>query len=297
MKEIIIEEINYKSFGKCLRIANDAVELLVTIDKGPRVIRYGFINRENHFCEDIPTSRKVMGDTWHLMGGHRLWHSPENNPRTYMPDNKPVKWHKREDSIVFEMETEPWTQIKKEMEIVLKEGSKVEVMHRLTNKGAWPIELSAWAITVMAPGGVGIIPQGTRETGLLPNRVIALWPYSKMNDERVTWGNKYITIRQDKNKKEPFKLGISNEEGFAAYFNYNSMFIKSYKHILGENYPDFGVSYETYTDEYMLEMETLSPLKKLFSEETITHIENWILIDNVNYHNEEEIEKVFNDFV
>ncbi|GAA0731044.1 hypothetical protein GCM10008905_33030 [Clostridium malenominatum] len=298
MKGIVTEEIYYKSFGKCVKITNNVVELYVTIEKGPRIIRYGFINRENHFCENIPTSMEVMGETWHLMGGHRLWHSPESSPRTYIPDNNPVKWHIKENSIVFQMNIEPWTQIKKEIEITLEEGSKVEVIHRLTNKGAWPVELSAWAITVMAPGGIGVIPQGKRETNLLPNRVVALWPYSKMNDDRVTWGDKYITIRQDKSKKEPFKMGISNEEGFAAYFNHNSLFIKSYNHVLGESYPDLGVSYETYTNEYMLEMETLSPLKKLSTDETITHIENWVLIDNVSFPREEEkMEKLLMVFV
>lgn len=298
MKGIVTEEIYYKSFGKCVKITNSVVELYVTIEKGPRIIRYGFINRENHFCENIPTSMEVMGETWHLMGGHRLWHSPESSPRTYIPDNNLVKWHIKENSIVFQMDIEPWTQIKKEIEITLEEGSKVEVIHRLTNKGAWPVELSAWAITVMAPGGVGVIPQGNRETNLLPNRIVALWPYSKMNDERVTWGDKYITIRQDKSKQEPFKMGISNEEGFAAYFNHNSLFIKSYNHVLGERYPDLGVSYETYTNEYMLEMETLSPLKKLSTEETITHIENWALIDNVSFPKEEEkMEKLLMVFV
>ena len=290
-----MEEISYKNFGKCVKISNGIVELYVTIEKGPRIIRYGFINRENHLCDDIPVNMKVMDDTWYLMGGHRLWHSPENNPRTYMPDNKPVKYYKKEKSVVFQMEVEPWTQIKKEIEIEIKEGAKVQVTHRLTNKSPWDIELSAWAITVMAPGGVQIIPQGKRDTELLPNRIIALWPYSKMNDERVDWGDKYIKIRQDTNRKEAFKIGVSNEEGWAAYFNHNNLFIKRYKHVLGENYPDYGVSYESYTNEYMLEMESLSPLVKLYPDKTVMHIETWELIDNVTYPGgkEDEIEKVF----
>ncbi|MBU5483579.1 DUF4380 domain-containing protein [Clostridium sp. MSJ-11] len=296
MRDIITEEVVYKNFGICVKMSNSEIELYITIDKGPRIIRYGFIDGENQFCEDIPTTMEVLGDTWSLMGGHRLWHSPENNPRTYIPDNKPVKWSKNGNSITLEMEEEPWTQVKKEMEIHLKgEGTEVEILHKLTNNNAWTIELSAWAITVMASGGVEVIPQPKRETNLLPNRVISLWPYSKMNDERIYWGDKYILLKQNRSKKHPFKLGIANEEGWAAYFNHNSLFIKKYKHILEENYPDFGASYETYTNEYMVEMETLSPLKKLLPGESITHAEKWQLIGDVFYPGEEEdkIENIF----
>ncbi|WP_315116950.1 hypothetical protein [uncultured Clostridium sp.] len=296
MKDIIIEEVVYKSFGNCVKMSNGEIELYITIDKGPRIIRYGFIDGENEFCEDIPTTMHVLGDTWSLMGGHRLWHSPEDNPRTYIPDNKPVKWNRNGDSITLEIE-EPWTQIKKEIEISLKcKGTEVEVSHRLTNKNAWAIELSAWAITVMAHGGVEVIPQPKRETNLLPNRVIALWPYSKMNDERVYWGEKYIFLKQNKNKKDPFKLGISNEEGWGAYFNHNNLFIKKHEHLSKENYPDFGVSYETYTNEYMVEMETLSPLRKLLPGQSVVHIEKWSLIGDVSYpgEDEKEIENILN---
>jgi len=34
--------IEYKDYGKCLSITNGIVDLAVTIDIGPRIIRYGF---------------------------------------------------------------------------------------------------------------------------------------------------------------------------------------------------------------------------------------------------------------
>jgi hypothetical protein len=39
----MIENVSYGGWPNCLRIANDEVELIVTTDVGPRVIRYGFI--------------------------------------------------------------------------------------------------------------------------------------------------------------------------------------------------------------------------------------------------------------
>lgn len=46
---------------------------------------------------------------------------------------------------------ENWTQIQKEIEIIMSPSEpKVEVLHRLTNRGVWPIELTLWALSVMA---------------------------------------------------------------------------------------------------------------------------------------------------
>lgn len=295
MMNVKLEETNYKNFGKCLKISNEDVELYVTLDMGPRIIRYSFLGEENEFCDDIPTTMEVSGEQWHLAGGHRLWHSPEDNPRTYIPDNKEVKWINSANGVILESEVEPWTQIKKEIEITLsKSGSNVKINHRLINKNAWPIELAAWALTVMAPGGIELIPQPKRDTGLLPNRAVALWPYSKMNDSRVYFGDKYIVLKHDKDIKEAFKLGIPNEDGWVAYFNHNNMFIKKFNHNKIEKYPDFGVSYETYTNEFMTEMETLSPLTTLQPNEILSHVERWELVKGISFpgYNEEELNKV-----
>ena len=84
---ITFKEKEYKNFGKCLEISNGIVDLLVTLDIGPRIIRYGFCGKENMFYEDIDRLthnksdelKEVYGDdaVWYLYGGHRLWISPE----------------------------------------------------------------------------------------------------------------------------------------------------------------------------------------------------------------------------
>jgi hypothetical protein len=109
----------------------------------------------------------------------------------------------------------------------------------------------------MAIGGKEVIPQTVRDTGLLPNRIVALWPYTNLKDPRVIFGEKYIILQQDPNIKRPLKFGTSNENGWAVYFNNNHLFVKYYTHDNNARYPDFGVSYETYTTDFMLEMESL----------------------------------------
>ena len=300
MPEIKMREITYGNYGKCMELSNGAADLAVTLDMGPRIIRFGLTGGENEFCEDAPNTMDTPHGKWSLLGGHRLWHSPEASPRTYSPDNDPVKWQRIENGIKVIQTTEPWVQIEKEMEITMAGCcNKVQIIHRLTNKNAWPVELSVWALSVMAKGGLEVVPQPQRDTGLLGNRVIALWPYSRMNDHRVTWGDKYITIRQDAEYMKPFKFGISNEDGWAAYFNHGNLFIKRFPHIMGAAYPDFGVSYETYTINFMVEMESLSPLVRLEPDAAVSHIEEWELIPGVPMpeNNEEAVDKAVNCYI
>ena len=301
MPEIQIRETEYGKYGKCIEIANGTADIVVTVDVGPRVIRFGLTGKENEFCDNGAFHVPVGDEEWRIMGGHRLWHSPEANPRSYSPDNEPVSWERIENGIRVTQKTEPWVQIKKEMDITMAGCcNKVQIIHRLTNKNAWPVALSAWGVTVMATGGLEVVPQPQRETGLLANRVLALWPYSKMNDHRVTWGEKYIALRQDPATKPPFKFGIPNENGWAAYFNHGNLFILRFRHVMNAPYPDYGVSYETYTTDFMTEMETLSPFTTLEPDQTLSHFEEWELIGDVpapRADHEEEIQKAVNQYI
>jgi hypothetical protein len=69
--------------------------------------------------------------------------------------------------------------------------------------------------------------------------------------------------------------------------------VKQFLHFDGELYPDYSASsFETYTNDAILEMETLSPLVLLETEDSIEHTENWTLYDNVKEpKDEKEIEE------
>lgn len=282
MSEVSIKKVEYKGWNNCIEISNGIVDLIATTDVGPRIIRFGFISKENEFCEFPEHSGKTGGDEFRLYGGHRLWHSPEHLIRTYIPDNSTVKWKKKKYGVVLTQSVEPSTQIIKEIEISLSpDSAKVSILHRLTNEGLWDVELSAWSISMMAPGGTEIIPLNTSETELLPNGVISLWPYTKLNDKRIYWGESYITLTHDKKSTAAFKIGLSNEAGWSAYANNGHLFVKQYEHEDDMEYPDNNSSCETYTNNLFVEMETLSPIALLGSGETVEHIETWSLYDNV----------------
>ena len=59
-----IEKVAYKGWKNCCRIANDDVELIATLDVGPRVIRFGFVGGRNEFKEYDAQLGKRGGKRW-----------------------------------------------------------------------------------------------------------------------------------------------------------------------------------------------------------------------------------------
>ncbi len=280
-----MEKIEYKGWPNCYRLSNKVVDLIVTTDVGPRVIRYGLVGQENEFKEYAETLGKTGGDEWQLYGGHRLWHSPEAKPRSYFPDNFLVKAESLSQGVRLIPPLETTTGIQKEIDITLSANdSHVTVRHRLRNKNLWAIELAPWALTVMAQGGKVIIPlppRGSHEGELLATSLMAIWAYTDMADRRWTWGTKYIMLSQDPKASKPQKIGLMDTDGWMAYANHNHLFVKKFKYIQGATYPDFGCSVETFTNADMLEVETVAPLVKLEPDQMVEHVEHWFLFDGV----------------
>jgi hypothetical protein len=278
-----VEQVAFGGWTQNAWLSNGTIELVITGDVGPRIIRCGFVGKQNLFAEYKDQFGKTGGTEWNIFGGHRLWHAPEHPVRTYYPDNMPVKLEYLESAVHVTQAVEPTTGIQKSMELTLTGDTSVRVVHRLHNMGAWPVELAPWALSVMAPGGTVVIPlppRGSHPKDLLPANSIVLWPYMDMSDSRWTWGQKYILLRQNANGS-PQKIGLSLPDGWAAYILNGQAFVKQYQHIAGATYPDLGSSFETFTNQDMLEVETLGPLQVIQPGASVEHIEYWHLIDGI----------------
>lgn len=280
-----METISYRGWETCYRLTNGTVELVVTGDVGPRVIRFGFVDDANEFWEAPDLLGKTGGDAWVNYGGHRLWHAPEAEPRTYAPDNAPLTTvEAREDIVHFVQPIEISTGIAKVLDIRLDaEAAEVEVTHRLRNTNLWSVELAPWALSVMAPGGTAIIPlppRGPHPENLAPNSRLVLWAYTDMTDPRWTWGERFVLLRQDSQATKPQKIGAFVPVGWAAYVRNEHLFVKTFDVAEGA-YPDLGVNVEAFTNTKMLELETLAPLVNLAPGAEVTYTEHWHLFDGV----------------
>ena len=285
MSKITTTQITNPQFGKCLSISNGLVEVHVTLDYGPRVIHCALVGKENMFYEDAsktPLGNKfdIYEDQHILYGGHRLWLSPEVVPRCYHPDNLPVTVNEVENGARFTAAVEKHNQIQKSLTITMDPDSpRVHVSHSIRNTGTWDIQLAPWAITMLAPGGLEVMPMPDRTTGLLPNRNFTFWDYSELNDPRVYFGKDFLSLKQNPSQQNPFKLGYNNEAGWAAYFNKGQVFLKYFEPTVDGFYPDNGCCFETYTNGSMLEMETLGEMMELEPDDFLTLDEEWELYE------------------
>lgn len=293
MGSVSVTEGNEGRWGRCVRLTNGTVELCATLDVGPRIIRFAVIDGPNEFYEVTDSGPEVntplepgmeaFGEkgNWHIRGGHRLWTAPEAMPRTYIPDNESVQYDILENGVRLKSGVQPWTQMETEIEVRMAQDGEVTVCHYITNRSPWPVECAPWAVTVLKAGGLQVVPQSKKEVYLLHNRTISLWTYTEMGDSRVNWGTDYITLRPDSKVDHPFKFGVHTEHGYAAYFNHGNLFVKRYSPVEDGKYPDGGVSYETYTNGDMCEMETLGVLQMMQPGQRVEHVERWRLIPGV----------------
>jgi hypothetical protein len=266
-----------------LLLENSEVELAITLDVGPRILHFAHKGSPNVLKEYPEQLGGQHEQEWMIRGGHRLWTSPESSEdgHTYDRDNGPVSWKQIGDNhAVIRPAADTANGWQKELEVKLEAVSnRVTITHRLEalRDGSEPIGI--WALSVLAPGGTAIVPLpalGSHPQDLLPNQVLVIWPYVRMNDPRLVWGGKNLLVKQSATGK-PFKIGLRHLAGTAGYHLGDQLFTKSIAFNEGETYPDFGVNFELFTNEEMLELESLAPLRNLKAGQTYTHTETWNL--------------------
>ncbi|HEY3132191.1 MAG TPA: hypothetical protein VGL91_22230 [Acidobacteriota bacterium] len=283
--EVTVRTVDYKRWKNNLQLSNGSVEVVITLDVGPRIIRYGYVGEANIFAEFEEQLGKSGETEWQIRGGHRLWHAPEDLKRTYALDNSAVRYERLGNSSVRVIQPqESITGVQKEMDITLDpNSSQVTVVHRLRNGGLWEIELAPWALSAMAPGGALIVPlppKTPHPQGVVPNQQMIIWPYTDLADSRYRFGTKYIVLKQDKSRG-PTKIGLAHQLGWAAYLRDGYLFVKGYQHQPGKQYPDFGCNLETFTNERMLELESLGPLSRIAPAAAVEHTEHWWLFKGI----------------
>lgn len=272
--------------ANCLRLTNGEVELVVSTAFGPRILFYGFPGGENILGWHAEARVQTALGEWRPYGGHRLWIAPENMPLSYAPDNSEVEYFIENDfSARFIQPLENETKTQKEIVITVGEkGSEASVEHRITNRGAAEIELSAWALTIMRGGGFAIIPQEPFKPysgeNLLPVRSAAFWSYTDLTDSRWHIEKDFIRLSIDETKPDPQKIGVLNRQGWTAYARQNLLFVKRFDFVENAAYPDMNSNTEVYTAGSFVEVESLSPLQKLAAGETLAYTERWQLFEN-----------------
>jgi hypothetical protein len=267
-------------------ISSKFIQLEVLEHAGPRIVRLRFRDSANLFAEVpdfvIPTD---FGD-YHMWGGHRLWHAPEAMPRTYFPDDEGNIITELQDGLLLQGQIEPHTGLRKSIEVRLG-GDKPEVrlMHTLSNHGDQIVELSPWSITQLRLGGIVIAPMPIGNSdphGLLPNRQISLWPYTRIRDPRLQWDDDLLLLKANAGLP-PFKIGYFNPHGWLAYWIDGVLFRKVTDVYHGASHPDGNCNAEIFCNDRFVELESLAPLKPIAPGDKVQTNETWELFDGLEH--------------
>lgn len=267
---------DYKGLGRAVFLRGYGKELIVTLDVGPRILRFSAEGYQNVFAEDVQEADVLPdGSVCHVYGGFRICHCPETFPRSYISDSHPVESYSvLGDSLVADAQPEVWTQMQKRLRVTLR-PEDVEVQIGIKNTGAWAVQCAAWGISACAPGSTVVFAGSSEDTGYLPNRSLIIWPYTKMQDARMQFFDAYHVVHCDPARAEPLKLGCRNTQGWAAAFVHQQCYIKRFAWEAAREYPDFGCNFETYDADWGVEVESLSPLQIIEPNQTLWHTECW----------------------
>jgi hypothetical protein len=242
-----------------------------------RIVRFSLKGKDNLFAELEKEPLQTPYGKFHFRGGHRLWHAPEAMPRTYIPDGE-VQITELPDGLLLDTPTEVGTGIHKQIEIKLaRDKASLTLTHTLINEGMWAVEFAPWAITQFRQGGTVILPMpvgNADPAGLLHNRQLSIWPYTRMNDPRVRWDDEFILFKAD-SLLPPFKIGYFNSHGWMAYWVDGVLFRKTFDVKAGLSHPDNNCNCEMYCNHLFVELETLGPLTALAPGASVTHVETW----------------------
>jgi hypothetical protein len=285
----MIQEISY-AWTRNLRIQGPTTELIITIEVGPRILRYAFHDERNVFVE-LPEQLGRSGEKeWMIRGGHRFWTAPEA-AHSYELDNGPVAWKKLgEAAVEIAQPASKAFGFQKKLRVELLEDELVRVTHSLKNTGDKPLDVTPWALSVMAPGGTAHIPQPrldlhpsefpegrvTKPHDFLPNRELILWPFTNLTDGRYAFSEHFLRVSHHP-EKPATKIGMKLATGWVAYQNGDFVFAKHFAYDPSLPYPDLGANFELFTNIQILELESLAPSVPLAPGATRDHVEHWVL--------------------
>ena len=243
--------------------------LVLPLDFGPRILK--FLIADQNIFKDFPEHRQDTSDNFKLYGGHRLWSAPEDKVDCYEPDNLRIDCEFSENSVLLR-DQKPRKFMR---EICIKETSTWHIEHRLINNSKDEVKISAWPITMLPVHFSAVLPMPNKtRQGLNPNRNLVLWPYTSLQDSRLSSHADFMSVSPD--KSSAFKIGYFNAAGFLAAQSENHYFVKYYPPGSQGTHPDFSANSEVYTDQNVLELESLSSYTSLMPGQSIVHREIWL---------------------
>jgi hypothetical protein len=250
-------------------------DLTAAMGFGPRILGLRSVDSPQLFTslgDEINIETPGLG-TYTFRGGHRLWVSPEQEEISYAPDDRPCTVTTG-DGILTISGPQDAAGFQKTIETRWHEGQLL-VDHMLRWQGDGPVEVASWGITQLPLGGVAILPVLGRDPGTSAqaNRSLILWPYSRLDDQRITWRERVVLIRGLSGPQ--LKLGSGPAPGRLGYWRDGFLFVKTLPEIPDRGRPDRGAVAQVYVNEHFCELESVGSITRLEPGEVVGHREVW----------------------
>jgi hypothetical protein len=261
-------------------LENEFLRLEYLSSAGPRIVGLSFRGSPNLLADVVDMTSDTPLGKYFFLGGHRLWISPELIEKTYIPDKYGLALTQIPGGVKMTAAREPVSGVRKSIQVELApDRPAIRLVHTIINQNLESITIAPWAISMFCQGGTAILPQPVGNTdphGLLSNRLLVLWPYTRLNDPRLVLRDDFILLHATP-ALPPVKLGYASSAGWLAYWNAGILFRKTFDLHPGSVYPDGGCNAEVYCGDRFVELESLGPLVSLAPGMETQFTETWEL--------------------
>ncbi len=280
--KVKIERGSYHGWKNTIRLSNGEAELIFVPQIG-RIMRYSFIGAPNLLWNNDALLGKVLdpkkpGTEWMNFGGDKLWPAPQAKwgwpPDPLMDAGTQEIKVKNRKTLVMTGQVSPKHQVQFRREITLDaQGTGVTFVNTLHNVGKQEEAWSCWEVAQ--------IDDPDRMTMAAYNGGKNSKGYYLFGDTPLDAGllkQEEGLLVLERSKTKSAKIGSDSPEGWIEAKKGNLRFRMKMQVEPGQLYPDENSPLEIYTNPDPLsyvELEMLSPLKKLKPGESVSFTVHW----------------------
>jgi hypothetical protein len=283
----MIREIVHEGLA-AVELVHARSRLVVVHEVGPRIAWFGPQGGENLLYWDREGTRRR--GAWSLRGGHRLWLTrpgADESEETYGPDDAPCRVRSRAQGVIVSAPPDA-QRLERSLAIAATKGGFV-VEHRLRNAGDMLWAGGAWGLTCTRPrrGTTYGVPFGPPTawdvvTIVIPRR----WGgehTARVDDPQIATHEHGVVLRprglETKRmiQAAPGVIGMTDPRA-------GTSFVKRAAFDAHATYPlATNLAFYVGPDNFMVELETMSPQRTLGPGESLVHREAWSLVAPIDW--------------
>lgn len=277
-----IKAIQYAGHN-ALELTTDTSRMVAITDFGPRIAFLGEPDGENLLYWEPHTLHR--GD-WFLHGGHRLWVTrpgADECEETYLPDNQPVTAKELADGIRLTAPIDPVNRTQRQITVTAQDNQHFRLDHRLTNTSDMLFSCGLWTLTCTKPAADTVygVPLGDGSSWDAAT-IVAFRRWGGHGCE--SYADDQFQCTDDMFVLRPVgrenKRMIQSHSGIIAMSapTRNLTFAKQATYAPDADYPlNCNVAMYVGPDNFMVEMENMSPIRNIKPGQSIDHSEIWAI--------------------